>query len=202
MGQSRYRGDKPGLYSVIGCTSNRLRAVLRWSIAFTSLLFFSAAASAQFQTTLAFVFSPPNPQPGDNVSVFIRATDYVNGYVLCPETGQIITRVSVDGSAITLDLSNIAIPGGFVRPYCDGNTVSLGVLPAGYYSLTARIVHTDGRVLGAPLLTGVLAVGVAPIPLLGPFGLAACAIMVGWFGYWFQRRLPVVERKSTGGEMA
>jgi hypothetical protein len=187
---------------VIGGKSRRLPTVLRWSIAFTAFLCFSAAAYAQSDIRQAFIFSPPNPQPGDNVSVFIRAIDFVNGYVLCPETGQVITRVSVDGSAITLDLSNIAIPGGFVRPYCDGNTVSLGVLPAGYYSVIARIVHTDGRVLGTPLLTGMLAVGVAPIPLLGPFGLAACAVMVGWFGYRFQRRPPAVEGKSDRGDRA
>lgn len=187
---------------MIGRSRSCLRATFHWGIAPFLFVFFSAAASAQFQTRLAFIFSPPNPQPGDSVNVFIRASDPVTGFVFCPETAKIITRVSVVGTSITLDLESFASPGGFIRPFCDGNTVSLGVLQAGTYTVTARIVFSNGNVgstvLASQLLVDAAAAEPTAIPLFGPFGVIASAIMLALVGGWFLRVPSEHKSKSIG----
>jgi hypothetical protein len=152
-------------------------ARVRRCLAALLLALASSSALAQSQRTPNFVFSPENPLPGDNVTVFIRTVDSVNGFVLCPEAARIITAVRIEGASIILDLWSLAPAGGFVRPYCDGNTVSLGRLPEGVYSVTARFVLPDGRI-GPTLLSAVLAVGALPVPAIGPVILAACAVLL------------------------
>ena len=144
------------------------------------MLFFvtlSLPAAAQFQITFNYVFSPPSPRPGDHVTVFIRATDSVNGFVFCPETAQVITHVGVEGTSIILDLYPLHPPGGFVEPFCDGNTVSLGALQAGLYSVIARPVLPNGMP-GPALLTGLLAVGQVPVPVFSLPWLFLCAFLI------------------------
>jgi hypothetical protein len=110
------------------------------------------------------------------VTVFIRVVDTVNGYVLCPESEMIITAVRVEGASIILDLRALTTPGGFIRPYCDGNTVSLGRFPEGVYSVTSRFVFSNGRV--DTFISADLAVGALRVPAIGPVMLAACAVLL------------------------
>jgi hypothetical protein len=124
------------------------------------------------------IFSPVNPLPGDQVTVFFRTVDTINGSVLCPESAVFITAVHVEGTSIILDLNPILLAGGQVRPYCDGNTVSLGRLPEGIYTVTARFV-LRGAIIGPnPWHSAALAVGALPVPAIGPVMLAACAVLL------------------------
>jgi hypothetical protein len=171
---------------------NTIREALRSSVLLLILASAAVPAIAQFQTEFNYVFSPANPLPGNEVSVFIRGTDPVNGFVLCPGAARVITRVQVESTTILLDLSPFLIAGGEARPYCDGNTVSLGALPAGLYTVTARSVFPDGRV-GPTLLTRLLAVGPMQVPSSSPLMLCVLAtltLLIGtrWSAKWLRRR--------------
>lgn len=148
----------------------RTLAVLLFALA-------SSSALAQPSPTAYFVFSPESPLPGDNVTVFIRVVDTVNGYVLCPGSSLRITAVRIEGTSIFLDLDPLLIAGGFPRPYCDGNTVSLGRLPEGAYSVTARSVFSNGTI-GPTVASAALAVGALRVPAMGQIMLAACAVLI------------------------
>lgn len=137
-----------------------------------------------------FVFSPSLPQPGDAVSVFIRVTDPINGTVRCPEAFTVITGVSRVGTNIVLDLNPIRTPGGVNVPYCDGNIVSLGSLPQGTYTITARSVL--GGVPGPTAITGSLVVGAAAldpvgVPTMSPQMAILMALLLGVSGMYAAR---------------
>jgi hypothetical protein len=159
------------------------KAILREVIALAILMLIAVPAAAQVYAEYNYVFSPPNPMPGDNVSVFIRGTDPVNGFVFCPERALIITGVHIDGSSIVLDLAPAGFPGGIIRPYCDGNTVSLGPLPGGLYAVTARPVFPSGAI-GPVAVSGLLAVGM-PVPVFSPLLLSVYAALVALTGMFY-----------------
>jgi hypothetical protein len=98
-----------------------------------------------------------------------------------------ITGVHFEGSSIFLDLSPVLPAGGFIRPFCDGNTVSLGALQGGAYTVTARAIHPNGTVFPT-LLTSLLIVGQVPVPVfsLPMFFLYAGSMLVS--GAWLVMR--------------
>ena len=132
---------------------------------------------AQYSPTYSLVVSPSDPQPEEVVSVFVRGTD-ASGSVLCPAARQRITAVSIAGSSILLQLSNVGTPGGVPEPYCDGNSVRIGPLPAGDYQLRASVVLSNGTVM-PPHATASLRV--APLEHGRNYtALWALATEVGW----------------------
>jgi hypothetical protein len=156
------------------------KAMLRGGVALVFLALSSLPASAQVYAEYNFVFSPPNPKPGENVTVFIRGTDPVNGFVFCPERGLVITGVQVTGDQIVIELLPYLIAGGIISPYCDGNSVSLGSLEGGVYTATARPVLNGTP--GPVFVSGLLTVGALPVPTLSPsalFTYAGLVLLVG-----------------------
>jgi hypothetical protein len=163
-----------------------LREALRAGALTLFLAVAAGAAAAQRHHVPNYMFTPAAPKPGEEATVFIRTTDPVNGYVLCPEAAAVITRVEVERTSVVLDLQAFGPAGGFQMPYCDGNTVSLGVLGAGIYRVTARFVLPNGTV-GPTALTGWLAVGPMQVPTLSPAMLWICAGLMVLTGTWLTR---------------
>ena len=123
------------------------------------LLLISWGCFAQWNPSYTIEISPPDPQPGEALRVFLRGTD-PSGQVVCPAARQRIIAVSITDRSILLQLSNIGSGGGFLEPYCDGNTFQFGPLPEGEYELTAGVLLQNLPV--RPVATAQLKV--APLP--------------------------------------
>jgi hypothetical protein len=109
------------------------------------LVMSSLGCFAQWNPTYSIQISPPDPQPGEVLSVFIRATD-PSGAVICPAARREIVGVTVSEDSVLLRLSNIGSGGGFPEPYCDGNTFRFGPLAPGRYEVKAATVLSNGTV--------------------------------------------------------
>lgn len=169
--------------------SRGAREVIRRLTRAASALVAATAISALAQPTAQLIFTPPFPEPGQPISVFIRITAAPNSFVLCPEAERIITNVQVSGNTVLLDLSSVAIAGGFARPFCDGNTVSIGALDAGIYTVVARFVLRNGTVVSPPFITQQFLVGnVRAVPLWDGTWITACFMLMLLAAAW-QRRL-------------
>lgn len=168
----------------INCVVRCARTVLALATLAASL----GCLAQQFILVSQIIVTPPNPQPGDTFQVYIRTTNVGSaGYVLCPAAEKVITGVAVTGNSILLRLSNVGSPGGFVVPYCDGNTVQIGPLPAGNYSMSANYVLSNGTVVmppvaTAPLVVGASAVGAVGIPIWDNVGMLVTLLLVITFG--------------------
>jgi hypothetical protein len=165
-----------------------------------ALVAFLAALLATFpvlgQTpapVVQFIVAPAMPTSAGTIQVFIRVTDPTNGVIVCPEYEQFIDRVDVSGNAILFSVSAIKFPGGFPVPYCDGNTVTVGPLREGEYTMTAAIVFPNGTSPGPfarqQLVVAAAAQGnLAQIPVWDEAGLVLAALAVLLVGAHASRR--------------
>ena len=158
-----------------------------------ALLCGSASGQAP-QSTFQIIFQPAKPAPTDVVRVFIRTIAPANpGLVLCPAAGMTIFGTSITGQSVLLRVLNQGVPGGVPVPFCDGNTVQFGPLPAGQYTVSASIILGDGTVLPAfataQLTVGAAAANAVPIPAWSPLtALIAALVSVGFAGRVLERR--------------
>ena len=162
----------------------------------------SWAAWAQVGLQFAIRSVPPVPQPGSAFSLSIRATNPVSGFVLCPESSLQIIDAVTSGTAIVLRLSNVASAGGFIQPFCDSNSVSVGPLPAGTYFISASYLVSGSLVL-PPLVSSTLNVGgttnAVAVPVGGPaasFSLAALLLITGMYMVARERCAPRSDPRS------